>query len=237
VHPLQTTVSGNAGSASKVNNSLTISLNGTSQGGFDGSAAKSIDITPSSIGAATTSHGTHVSYSTTAPSANGTASAGSATTVSRSDHVHPLQTTVSGSSGSCTGNAATATTASKVANALTILLNGVTQGAFDGSSSKSIDITPSSIGAATSDHTHPLQTSVSGSSGSCTGNAATASKLATARTIAISGAMTGSASFDGSAGVNINLTANAGTEVPDTLTEGSVYFVYEDDTTEESTSE
>ena len=35
---------------------LTISLNGTSQGPYDGSAAKSINITPSSIGAATSNH-------------------------------------------------------------------------------------------------------------------------------------------------------------------------------------
>lgn len=37
-------------------NSLTISLNGTSQGAYDGSAAKSIDITPANIGAAPLSH-------------------------------------------------------------------------------------------------------------------------------------------------------------------------------------
>ena len=59
------------------------------------------------------SHGTHVTYSTTVPSSNGTASVGTATTVSRSDHVHPLQTSVTGSSGSCTGNAATATKATQ----------------------------------------------------------------------------------------------------------------------------
>lgn len=41
-------------------NALTISLNGTSQGAYDGSAAKSIDITPSGIGAAASNHGTHV---------------------------------------------------------------------------------------------------------------------------------------------------------------------------------
>jgi hypothetical protein len=35
---------------------LTISLNGTSQGPYDGSAAKNINITPSSIGAATSGH-------------------------------------------------------------------------------------------------------------------------------------------------------------------------------------
>lgn len=49
-------------------------------------------VTPANIGAATTSHGTHVSYSTTAPVMDGTASAGSASTVARSDHKHPTDT-------------------------------------------------------------------------------------------------------------------------------------------------
>jgi hypothetical protein len=52
------------------------------------------------------------------------------------------------------GNAATATTASKVTNSLTLSLNGISQGAYDGSAAKAINITPSSIGAATSFHTH-----------------------------------------------------------------------------------
>jgi hypothetical protein len=217
VHPLQTTVSGNAGSADKVNKALTVSLNGTAQTAFDGSSAVAFDITPSAIGAAASSHGTHVSYSSDAPKADGTASAGTATTVARSDHVHPLQTSVSGNAGS----------ASKVANALTISLNGTSQGAYDGSAAKSIDITPSAIGAAESshgahvsyddtnkpkangtaavgtastvsrsDHVHPLQTTVSG-------NAGTATKLATARTIALTGVVTGSASFDGSGNTSI----------------------------------
>ena len=43
-------------------------------------------------GKAASSHGTHVTYGTTAPVMNGTASVGSATTVSRSDHVHPTDT-------------------------------------------------------------------------------------------------------------------------------------------------
>ena len=41
---------------------------------------------------AASSHGTHVTYSTTAPVMDGTASAGSATTVARSDHKHPTDT-------------------------------------------------------------------------------------------------------------------------------------------------
>jgi hypothetical protein len=138
---------------------LTVSLNGTAQTAYNGSAAVAFDITPSAIGAAASSHGTHVTYSTTAPVVAGTAAVGTATTVARSDHVHPAQTSVSG-------------------------------------------------------------------------NAGTATKLATARTIALSGAVNGSVSFNGSANVTISTTCNCGTSVPDTLDTGSVYFVYEDDTTE-----
>ena len=43
-------------------------------------------------GKAPSSHGTHVSYSSTAPVMDGTASAGSASTVARSDHKHPTDT-------------------------------------------------------------------------------------------------------------------------------------------------
>lgn len=46
--------SGTAANANKVNQSLTIQLNGTSQGAWNGSSAKTVNITPSSIGAATT---------------------------------------------------------------------------------------------------------------------------------------------------------------------------------------
>lgn len=43
-------------------------------------------------GKAAASHGTHVSYSTTAPVIDGTASVGTAATVARSDHKHPTDT-------------------------------------------------------------------------------------------------------------------------------------------------
>lgn len=104
--------------------SLVIKLNGgttegTNQFTFNGGTSKSVNITPASIGAAAASHGTHVTYGTSAPKAAGTASAGTASTVSRSDHVHPAQTTVSGNAGSAT----------KLATARTI--DGVS---FDGTS-------------------------------------------------------------------------------------------------------
>ena len=100
-------------------------------------------VTPDNIGAAKASHGTHVSYSTDAPKAAGTAAAGSSASVARADHVHPVQTSVSGNAGS----------ANKVNNALSIQLNGGTATSFDGSATKSINITPSSIGAAAA-HNH-----------------------------------------------------------------------------------
>ena len=58
------------------------------------------------IGAAASSHGTHVSFSTTNPVMDGTASVGSASTVARSDHKHPTDTTRAAASDltSHTGN-------------------------------------------------------------------------------------------------------------------------------------
>ena len=125
------------GAANSVKSSLVVKLNsgtkeGTNMFTFNGSAAKTINITPSSIGAAAASHGTHVSYSTSAPLAAGTASAGSASTVARSDHRHPLQTTVSGNAGSAT----------KLATARTISLSGDATGsvAFNGTANVSIPV-------------------------------------------------------------------------------------------------
>ena len=75
------------GAANSVKTNLVVKLNGGTTEGtnlftFNGSTAKTINITPSSIGAAASSHGTHVSYGGN----------GSATTVSRSDHTHTLFT-------------------------------------------------------------------------------------------------------------------------------------------------
>ena len=69
-------------------------------------------------------HGTHVTYESNVPQANGTASVGTSTSVSRGDHVHPLQTEVSGNAG----------TATKLKTPVNI--NGV---AFDGSKDITIE--------------------------------------------------------------------------------------------------
>jgi hypothetical protein len=153
-HPVQTSVSGNAGSANKVNNSMKIQLNGgttegTNQFTFDGSAAKSFNITPASIGAAKESHGTHVNLATATPLvASGNGAVGTSSKQAREDHVHPVQTSVSGNAGS----------ANKVNNSLTIKINGgTTEGTnmftFDGSGAKTIDLKASALGAPAS-HNH-----------------------------------------------------------------------------------
>ena len=210
VHPLQTTVSGNAGTATKLETARDIKI-GNKTNSFDGST--NIEFTLSDIGAAAASHGTHVNYSSTAPAANGTASAGTANNVARGDHVHPLQTTVSGNAG----------TATKLANAKNITIGNKTN-SFDGSDN--ITFTLSDIGAAAAshgthvtwatnaakangtaaigtvdrvareDHVHPLQTSVSGNAGSAT-------KLATARNIKIGNKTN---SFDGTGDITFTLS-------------------------------
>lgn len=61
-----------AGTADKVGHGLTVSLNGTAQTKFDGSADVAFDITAASVGAATSSH-THDNYVPTTRTVNGKA--------------------------------------------------------------------------------------------------------------------------------------------------------------------
>lgn len=93
---------------------------------------------------AASSHGTHVTWSTTTPKANGTASVGSETKVARGDHVHPLQTSVSGNAGS----------ANKVNKAVTFATsNGAATGTtFDGSAA--VTVSYNTVGAAAASHNH-----------------------------------------------------------------------------------
>ena len=69
-------------------------------------------------GKAASSHGTHVTYSTTNPVMDGTASIGSATTIARSDHKHPTDTTRAAKSDldSHTGNTTSHITADERTN-------------------------------------------------------------------------------------------------------------------------
>lgn len=127
--------------------------------------------------------------SDTAPRAPGAASAGSAKNFSRADHVHPIQTTVE--------------TASKLAASRTVSLTGAVtgSGSFDGSADLSIDVELSDLDAAKI--TSGTLSVARGGTGRTDGKAVA---LASSRTISLAGAVTGSASFDGSKAVSINTT-------------------------------
>lgn len=145
------------GAANSVKTSLIIKLNGGDTEGtdlftFNGSAAKTVNITASAIGAVTSGHThTHANISDFDEAVEAL-----------------LPTTLPNPQG------------------LTISLNGTSQGAYTGSAAKSINITPSSIGAATSSHTHAAtqvtgltasRALVSNSSGQITASAVTSTEL------------------------------------------------------------
>lgn len=113
VHPLQTSVSGNAGTADKLKTARSIGISGgitATAATFDGSKDVSINVTgiPASIVSGLGTVATSNSYTdldnkptiyslagtTDTPKENGTAAVGTATRSARADHVHPLQTSV-----------------------------------------------------------------------------------------------------------------------------------------------
>ena len=150
VHPLQTAISGNAGTATKLATARNIGLAGVTAtaASFDGSEDVNITITAIPVGlinglATVATSGKYSDLSgrptiyqpsTTTPKAAGTAAVGTGTTFARADHVHPLQTTI-------TGNAGTATV---LQTARTIALSGAVTGtatSFDGSKDITIPVT------------------------------------------------------------------------------------------------
>ena len=70
-----------------------------------------------------------------------------------------------------------------------------------------------------------LEGNASGSSGSCTGNAATATALASARAIAIAGDAVGTANFDGTAGISITTALAANTVSSTELVSASTLLI------------
>ena len=81
-------------------------------------------VTPENIGAAASSHGTHVSYSTANPVMDGTASVGFASTVARSDHKHPTDTSRAAASDLTALQSLVGDT--KVSTQISTAINGIT---------------------------------------------------------------------------------------------------------------
>lgn len=231
VHPLQTTISGNAGSATKVNNNLVIKFNsgsteGTNMFTFNGSAAKTVNITPGNIGAAAASHGNHVPATQTANNAIFLRNDNSWATITpanigaaASSHTHSYAAT--NHTHNYAGSSSAGGAANSVKTNLVIKLNsGTTEGTnmftFNGSAAKSINITPSAIGAAASSHTHSYASSshthnYAGSS-SAGGAATSANKVNTNLVIKLNSGSTEGTNlftFNGSAAKTVNITPSA----------------------------
>lgn len=187
----------NATVASRTQNALQINLNGTQQKSFNGSSSVTVNITPSSVGAATAAQGKKAD-----DLVSGVQTAAKATTA-----------TSATTAASCTGNAASATklqTARKIGNAsfngtanITLAQMGAATAAqgdaadsavqsVNGKTGNSITLSYSDVGALSSSGNAVSATTAA----SCTGNAASATKLATARKI-------GSASFNGTRDITL----------------------------------
>lgn len=142
-------------------NSMTVQLNGGSTEGtnkftYDGSTAKSINVTPSAIGAYTKSEVDDLIENIDIPTITIDSALSSTST-------NPVQNKVINTALSGKANSSHTHTKSQIIDfptslknpsALTISLNGTSQGAYDGSAAKSINITASSIGAAAISHSH-----------------------------------------------------------------------------------
>ena len=129
VHPLQTSVSGNAGTADKLKTARSIGISGgitATAATFDGSKDVNINVTgvPASIVSGLGTVATSNSYNdldnkptiyglagtADIPKENGTAAVGTLTRSARADHVHPLQTSVETATKLSTSTAGDATT-------------------------------------------------------------------------------------------------------------------------------
>ena len=216
--------SGNAATATKLATARTISLTGdvTGSASFDGSGNAAITAT-----VADDSHNHTIANVDSLQTALDGKAASSHTHAGTDVTSAVANATNATTAGSCSGNAATAT---KLATARTISLTGDVTGSasFNGSADVSITATVADDshnhtianvdslqttldGKAASSHTHAgtdVTSAVANATtaAACSGNAATATKLATARTISLTGDVTGSASFDGSANASITAT-------------------------------
>lgn len=132
------------GPAQKVEHPLSVKLNGVESVSYDGSADKSVNITPSSIGAATVQQGANADSALAAVNALPTWTKQTAPPVPTAAQVGALPATTGYASSSVPGGAA-----DSVKSNLTLQLNGnlITQTVYNGNEEKTFNVTPSSIGA------------------------------------------------------------------------------------------
>ena len=257
----QTTITGNAGSATKLQTARTISLSGDATGSasFDGTAAVTIAATLADSGVTADQYGETTDKSV---GFGGTISVPSLTVDSKGRVTDATAVTVTlpAAPTTITGNAGSA---SKLATARAIALSGDVSGSttFDGSTGVTIAATLANSGATAGTYGETTAKTVSfggtiavpkvtvdakgrvtsiasttvtmpATPTSVSGNAGTATKLANARTIGISGAVTGTAtSFDGSANITITTTSVDGSKVSGAVNQAT-YTSYEEGATD-----
>ncbi len=172
-------------SALKNPNALTIQGNGNPLVVYDGSSAKTVNISKSSVGLGSVDNTADVDKSVKSSAKLQTYHADS-TTITYGD-AYPLyaQWATDGSTVNLkvdnfktkTDSASNADSASKTANAITIQTNGTTAATFDGSAAKTVNITKSSIGLGYVDNTADSAKNVKYASSA--GSASSATKLQT----------------------------------------------------------
>ena len=152
---------GAATSANKVAHALTLQFNGTTNQTYDGSAAKTFNVTPSAIGAAASSHSHNYAGSSSAGGAansvagtltlqlNGTTNHTYNGSAAKTFNVTPAAIGAAPSSHShnYAGSSSAGGAANSVANALTLQFNGTTNQTYNGSGAKTFNVTPAAIGA------------------------------------------------------------------------------------------
>ena len=214
------------GSANSVANSLTIQFNGTTNATFNGSAAKTVNITPSGIGAAASSH-THsylpLSGGTLTGDLTGTILVAKTAMSIEGGKVANLEAGQSRLFGN--GLAISNPTTPNDVGWIRVTGTGESDTVLeiatgdDGGSGEQIVVRQYNTSNAVGRELKLFDTSGNSSfpgtvnaptfTGALNGNASSATKLATARTIALGGDLSGSASFNGTANVTISATVTA----------------------------
>jgi phage-related tail fiber protein len=226
VHPLQTAISGNAGTATKLITTRAITLSGDATGtvNFDGSAAVAIATTLAASGVVA---GTYNSATTISPVTVDTK--GRVTTVGTAVTITPDWNDVTGKPTSIEGyGISDANDVREYTSFANFPVTGVVSKIY-------VDNTTNKLwrwtGSNYSELSKPVASTTEVLEGNnlyftnaraqaavttITGNASTATKLAAARAIAVSGDAAGTINFDGSAGVTIPLVLTASGVTPGT---------------------
>lgn len=201
---------------------------GTDQFTFDGSEAKSVNITPASIGAAEDDH-THTTDNITDFEEAVQGLIPEIPTKLPNPHTLTFTGAVTGSYDGSSEETINIPASQPTENSLIIKLNGGTtegnnQFTFNGSEAKSVNITPASIGAATSNHSHTPE-SIGAAEDDHTHTATDITdfeetvqgllpeiptKLPNPYTLTFTGAVTGS--YDGSSDQTINIPTSGSTD-------------------------